>query len=437
MKTLKTTIALLGIIGLFGFASVAKAAPYDWFCMLVNPTPPGGNSVTFVPSTGANTFLMFDGGTKRCTGGILGSRFSLAGGIVDIDLTNQPESNIINLISDLAAKQDWSQSLADISTLPSVSSDMLGLIGSATTQDAVDAMNLETADISDFTWDLSSYNNDAGFLTSVPAQSFASLTGKPTTLSGYGITDAYPLTGNPSNFLTGITSGQVTGALGFTPYNATNPSNYIDQSGARSAISLTTTGTSGAATYNSSTGVLNIPNYAPGTGTVTSVGLSSSDFSVSGSPVTSSGTITANLNNSGVSAGTYDTVTVNAKGIVTAGQAKSQSMVTRSFNSSFQPSTTRPSVVRYNIQIASSISLSGVNAGSIFLEISPDNSTWTTIGQTTNSQGGGLVVGLSLTQTIANQLTADVPAGWYVRLRTSATSGTPTFTYLSGQETLN
>ncbi|MFN7929885.1 MAG: hypothetical protein U0Y68_18455 [Blastocatellia bacterium] len=31
---------------------------------------------------------------------------------------------------------------------------------------------------------------------------FASLTSKPTTLAGYGITDAYPLSGNPSNFLT-------------------------------------------------------------------------------------------------------------------------------------------------------------------------------------------------------------------------------------------
>lgn len=30
----------------------------------------------------------------------------------------------------------------------------------------------------------------AGYLTSIPAQSFASLTGKPTTLTGYGITDA-------------------------------------------------------------------------------------------------------------------------------------------------------------------------------------------------------------------------------------------------------
>lgn len=65
---------------------------------------------------------------------------------------------------------------------------------------------------------ISQWTNDSAYLTSV---SFASLIGKPTTLSGYGITDAYPLTGNPSGFLTGITSGQVTGALGFTPLSTT------------------------------------------------------------------------------------------------------------------------------------------------------------------------------------------------------------------------
>lgn len=42
-------------------------------------------------------------------------------------------------------------------------------------------------------------------------------------------------------------------------------SSYTDAD-ARAAISLTTTGTSGAATYNNSTGVLNIPNYAGGGG---------------------------------------------------------------------------------------------------------------------------------------------------------------------------
>lgn len=35
---------------------------------------------------------------------------------------------------------------------------------------------------------------------------------------------------NPSNYISGITSGMVTTALGFTPYNATNPSGYITSS---------------------------------------------------------------------------------------------------------------------------------------------------------------------------------------------------------------
>jgi hypothetical protein len=33
---------------------------------------------------------------------------------------------------------------------------------------------------------------------------------------------------NPSGFISGITSGDVTAALGFTPYDSTNPANYID-----------------------------------------------------------------------------------------------------------------------------------------------------------------------------------------------------------------
>ena len=36
---------------------------------------------------------------------------------------------------------------------------------------------------------------------------------------------------NNSGYLTGITSGQVTGALGYTPYNSSNPSGYITSSG--------------------------------------------------------------------------------------------------------------------------------------------------------------------------------------------------------------
>ncbi len=76
-------------------------------------------------------------------------------------------------------------------------------------------------------------SNPAGYISSVPAQSFTSLTGKPTTLSGYGITDAYPLTGNPSNFLTSaITSlnGQ-TGASQTMTYGMSGSGFNITSSG--------------------------------------------------------------------------------------------------------------------------------------------------------------------------------------------------------------
>lgn len=56
---------------------------------------------------------------------------------------------------------------------------------------------------------------------------FAQLASKPTTLSGYGITDAYPLTGNPSGFLTanqtisfaptGDVTGSTTGSISLAP----------------------------------------------------------------------------------------------------------------------------------------------------------------------------------------------------------------------------
>ena len=61
-------------------------------------------------------------------------------------------------------------------------------------------------------YDNSSYylsSNPNGYISSVPAQSFTSLTGKPTTLSGYGITDAYPLSGNPAGFLTSEVDGSI------------------------------------------------------------------------------------------------------------------------------------------------------------------------------------------------------------------------------------
>lgn len=63
-------------------------------------------------------------------------------------------------------------------------------------------------------------------------------------LSVYNL-EYYPLLSNPAGYLTGITSGDVLSALGYTPYNATNPSGYITSA----ALSPYLTSASAALTY--------------------------------------------------------------------------------------------------------------------------------------------------------------------------------------------
>lgn len=104
-----------------------------------------------------------------------------------------------------------------------------------------------------------------------------------------------------------LTSAMVTTALGFTPYNSTNPSGYITASGSIG-------GSSGSCTGNAATAT----RWATGrtialTGDVTGT---SGSFDGSGNL-----SFAASLANSGVTAGTYLKVTVDAKGRVTAGSS--------------------------------------------------------------------------------------------------------------------
>lgn len=285
--------------------------------------------------------------------------------------------------------------------------------------------------------------------------SWSKISSNPTTLAGYGITDGVTnssltttlgsyatsasltsgLAGKENSIIAGTTSQYWRGDKSWQTLNTSvvpeSGSLYYTDSRARSAISLTTTG-SGAATYNSTTGVLNIPISSGGT--VTSVGMSSSDFSISGSPVTTSGSITANLNTSGVTAGTYNgSYTVNNKGIVTAAtNASFNNSPTVTLNTSKQISTTNNARVSYSV--THSIALTVVvlaGASQAYLEISPNNSTWTTISQSGYSDGVG--VGLSLVKTTTGNIQGEVPAGYYVRIRT-VTSGGGSAAFTSGQE---
>jgi hypothetical protein len=66
----------------------------------------------------------------------------------------------------------------------------------------------------------------------------------PNGLSTYNLS-YYPLSSNPAGYLTGITSTQITTALGYTPYSAANPSGYITSS----ALTPYLTSASAALTY--------------------------------------------------------------------------------------------------------------------------------------------------------------------------------------------
>jgi hypothetical protein len=103
---------------------------------------------------------------------------------------------------------------------------------------------------------------------------FANITSKPTTLAGYGITDAQPLDGD----LTSIAG--LTGTSGLLRKTAAN------------------TFTLDTATYLTGNQTITFSNDASGSGTTA---------------------IALTLANSGVTAGTYKSVTVDAKGRVTAG----------------------------------------------------------------------------------------------------------------------
>jgi hypothetical protein len=67
-----------------------------------------------------------------------------------------------------------------------------------------------------------------------------------------------------ASYITGITSGDVTTALGFTPYNATNPAGYTTNTGTVTSIGLTAgTGVSISGGPITTTGSITVTNTAP------------------------------------------------------------------------------------------------------------------------------------------------------------------------------
>jgi len=140
-----------------------------------------------------------------------------------------------------------------------------------------------------------------------------------------------------------LTSTMVTTALGFTPYNATNPSGYITASGS-------VTGSSGSCTGNAATATRWVTGRTIAlTGDVTGT---SAAFDGSGNL-----SFAATLANSGVTAGTYLKVTVDAKGRVTAGSAMTSGDVTGALG--FTPANKAGESFTGSISVSGSITATG------------------------------------------------------------------------------
>lgn len=111
----------------------------------------------------------------------------------------------------------------------------------------------------------------------------------------------------------------------------------------------------------------------------------------------------------------------------------------RSLNSAFQISATRDANVNYTVDIAATLSLTTGQSGTVALKYADDSGMTTnvvTVQSSVNGNSGTLAIGLGLTQTATAALSGIIPAGKYVKLVTTNTTGTPTFTMRAAQEVL-
>jgi len=315
-------------------------------------------------------------------------------------------------------------------------------------------------------------SNPNGYISSVPAQSFASLTGKPSTLFGYGINDAYPLSGNPSGFITSSAlspyalSSSMTTALSGKMNNPSGGTNqYLDGTGALqlfpaiptllsqltndvpyATTSALTSGLSGK--FNNPTGTT--LQYLRGDGTVAtfptipSVPVQSV-FGRTGNVIAANGDYNTDQITEG-STNKYDKVVslTGANGLSVTGTYPGFTLTqylpsiytpTRTANSNFTVSTTKQSEVKYSVSLSvTNPLLAGSSTASAFLEYSLNaGSTWTTVAEATNISSVALAVAVAITNVSTQQLTGYIPANALARIRTT-TAGTGSVTLTNRQQ---
>lgn len=191
----------------------------------------------------------------------------------------------------------------------------------------------------------------------------------------------------------------------------------------------------------------------PGETTV-AVGTVSTGAAGSSVTVTNSGSSTAIVLNFGIPQGNLGATGSTGSTGATGPQGATGTFAARAFQNApsrtiqtvaaaangWQISTTRDASVGYACSITTTATIGGASTGYVVLEICANNSAtaanWQEIDRLTNSQTITLAIALQSVQVIGASVRGIVPAGYYARARSVASSGTPTFALLSGQEVM-
>lgn len=357
-------------------------------------------------------------------------------------LSNYPtNSSLASTLSSYPTNSSLTSTLSGYATNSSLTS---GLSGKLNVLSGTSAQYLKGDNtLGTFPTAVSFFTNDSNYVTSsgltTSLGSYVTSASLSTTLGSYA-TSASVTSGLAGKFNnpSGTTSQYIRGdgSLQSFPVNVssfTNDSNYVTSSGLSSTLSsyvtsgsLSSTLSGYATTGNLSSGLatkLTIPagsssQYVNGTGGLTTFPVNVSSFSNDAGYLTSA-SITRTFNNT------------PSRSIVSTAAAAN----------GFQLSSTRDSSVSYSISITTSATIGGNSAGAVVLEICPTNSStaanWIEIGRASNSQAITLAVALNSVQVNGSTLAGMVPAGYYTRLRSINTSGSPSFSFISGQEVLN
>ena len=373
---MKPYIIILSFVAAF----TAHAAPYD----TVISRRDGSNTpgTVTIPNPGVDAMYMFN------------------------NTTHQP---------DVLGMSTFSKSVVQAANASALATLMSGVMPSTSDMNTALAFKLDTpagttaqyirgdGTLSSFPTSNSAFTNGAGYLVASDLSPYATTSAVNTLLGSYTTTSG----------LTTLLAGKLnTGITTLAGYGITDP------------VVLTSGGYANPAwitslAYSKLTGTPNIPAAQV-----------NSDWSA--------GSGLAQILNKPTTVAGYGITDALKVPTITASVSHTLTTVATDNTKTWQMSSTRPSHGTYAVKISVTSTIGGPSEGNVILEVCSTNSTtagdWVALPRTSNGQTITLAVVLNSVQPVTSTVSGWVPAGWYVRLRTVAVSGSPTFTYDTGEE---